>query len=144
TVIRSPENGGTLAWRMRAAMHPPVTVPANGGPATFALMARPEVLNVTVTLATPLGSPSLRPLEAERAAALSADDAAFVSNGPGAAPVAGAGSGVGDGFGLGCSTLGLGSGEGVRLGEIRGFGTGAATPCAFSSASPSSASPCSA
>src|SRR4051812_19887973 len=98
TVTRSPENGGTFSRRMAAAMQPPVAVPAKGGPESVALVTRPDGANVTVTLAVPLGSPSLRQLEASLAAALSAPTAAARSNStPGSA-------------GAGLSTLFGGSG----------------------------------
>ncbi|MFO0616702.1 MAG: hypothetical protein U0414_29180 [Polyangiaceae bacterium] len=36
TVCADPLNGGTVAPRIAPAMHPPVFVPAKGGPETFA------------------------------------------------------------------------------------------------------------
>jgi hypothetical protein len=50
-------------------MQPPVGVPAKGGPATAALVTRPDEANVIVTRATPLGSPSRRHDDARLAAA---------------------------------------------------------------------------
>ena len=81
TVTRSPENGGTRARRMAAAMHPPVAVPANGGPLTFALMALPELANVTVTVAVPDGSLPRRQDDAAPAAVRRAATAAPRSKG---------------------------------------------------------------
>jgi hypothetical protein len=57
-------NGGTRALRNVDAIHPPVGVAANGGPPMLAEVTRPDGENVMVTTATPLGSPSLRQLEA--------------------------------------------------------------------------------
>ena len=71
TVMCSPLNGGTLALRIADAMHPPVAVPAKGGPLTLALVTRPEGAKVMTTTAAPLGSPSFRHAEACPAAAFS-------------------------------------------------------------------------
>jgi len=40
-VTLSPVNGGTFALRSVDAMHPPVGVPAKGGPEMLALVTRP-------------------------------------------------------------------------------------------------------
>src|SRR5689334_1641098 len=63
-------------------MHPPVGVPAKGGPSTSARVARPELAKVTWTTATPVGSPGLRQPDATPAAAPSAEAAADLSNSP--------------------------------------------------------------
>src|SRR5262245_61778572 len=63
-------------------MHPPVAVPANGGPSTSARVARPALENVTCTTATPVGSPGLRQPDATPAADPSAALAAARSNSP--------------------------------------------------------------
>jgi hypothetical protein len=64
TVTCAPENGGTFARRIAAAIQPPVAVPAKGGPLTFALVIRPEGAKVTTTAALPVGSPSFLQAEA--------------------------------------------------------------------------------
>src|SRR5262245_9461177 len=51
TVAGSPSNGGMLAPLKASAMQPPVAVPANGGPTTFATVTRPEGAKVTWTFA---------------------------------------------------------------------------------------------
>src|SRR5258705_3248734 len=81
TVTRSPAKGGTRALSRAAAMQPPVAVPANGGPLTFALVTRPDGANVMTTLATPVGSPSLRHDDANAALVLRAAAAAARSKG---------------------------------------------------------------
>src|SRR5689334_7910136 len=91
TVTISPSKAGIFARRKVLAMQPPVAVPANGGPLSLAAVTRPEGANVTVTLATPEGSPSLRHAEACAAALASALAAAARSK---SAPT-GAGSALG-------------------------------------------------
>ena len=88
TVMKSPENAGTRVPRKRDAMQLPVSVPANGGPEIVAEVTRPDGENVIVTVAKPLGSPSLRQELACDAEASSAALAAFASK----AASAGAGS----------------------------------------------------
>jgi hypothetical protein len=46
-------NDGTLALRTTREMHDPAVVPANGA-ATLAAATRPELANVTETLAVPV------------------------------------------------------------------------------------------
>jgi hypothetical protein len=72
TVTGGPENAGTLADRILAAIHPPARVPENSAPVTTALVTLPDGENVTITRAVPAGSPSCRHPDAEAAAALSA------------------------------------------------------------------------
>ena len=83
TVTGSPEKGGTDKLRNAAATQLPVGVPLNGAPFTTARVARPDGANVTLTRATPLGSPAaLHPL-ADPAAPLSAAlAAALLNSGP--------------------------------------------------------------
>ncbi|MBN1605812.1 MAG: hypothetical protein JW940_04225 [Polyangiaceae bacterium] len=76
-----PEKGGTVAERIRAAMQPPARVPAKSPPASTELVTRPDGANVTMTLAVPAGSPSLRQEDAEAAARLRAARAALVLKG---------------------------------------------------------------
>jgi hypothetical protein len=76
TVTGGPENAGTVADRILAAMHPPARVPENSAPVTTALVTLPDGENVTITRAVPAGSPSCRHPDAEAAAALSAARAA--------------------------------------------------------------------
>jgi hypothetical protein len=76
TVTGGPENAGTLADRILAAMHPPARVPENSAPVTTALVTLPDGEKVTITRAVPAGSPSCRHPDAEAAAALSAARAA--------------------------------------------------------------------
>jgi hypothetical protein len=80
TVTGAPENGGTEADRILAAMHPPARVPEKSAPITTALVTLPDGAKVTITRAVPAGSPSWRHPEAEAAAALSADLAAALLN----------------------------------------------------------------
>ena len=92
---------------MVAAMQPPVGVPANGGPATLALVTLPEGEKVTTTVALPEGSPPRRQELALAAAAFKAATADCRLNG---VPVAPAGLlATATGLGLGCS-LSLGGG----------------------------------
>jgi hypothetical protein len=58
TVTGPPENGGTVADRMRAAIQPPARVPEKIPPDRTELVTRPEGANVTMTRAVPAGSPS--------------------------------------------------------------------------------------
>lgn len=88
TVIGGPANGGIVDALNARAMHPPVGVPANGGPATLAVVTRPDGANVTWTFATPLGSPGCLQPEARPTAALKAALATLRSNSPVAAAVA--------------------------------------------------------
>src|SRR5688572_2716122 len=82
TVTRSTSKAGIRVLRSAAAMQPPVGVPAKGGPLMLAVVTRPDGANVTTTLATPEGSPSLRQAEACPALAVSAAVAAALSKGP--------------------------------------------------------------
>src|SRR5688572_6233934 len=109
TVTRSPSKAGTRALRSAAAMQPPVGVPAKGGPLMFALVTRPDGANVTTTLATPEGSPSLRQAEACAALEVNATAAAERSKGPDGS-AAGSRAGVGSGFGSSFATGAAGSG----------------------------------
>jgi hypothetical protein len=110
TVWGSPAKGGTDAERKARAMHPPVAVPANGGPVTSAWVTRPDGANVTETFATPLGSPAdLQPL-AWPIAPPSAAAAADRSNSPPAAAVAvGFAGGVVVGPGVAAGVVAVGS-----------------------------------
>src|SRR5689334_1979112 len=69
TATGLPSNGGTLAPRNAAAMHPPTGVPANGGPCTLADVTFPLGANTTRTDADPVGpSAVLQPLARPAAA----------------------------------------------------------------------------
>src|SRR6187399_3005613 len=104
TVTCVPEKAGILARRMVDAMHPPVRVPAKGGPLRLALVTRPDGAKVTMTMAVPLGSPSCRQPAACPTPAFNAASAASLLNG-GESGFAGMGSGLGadgaSGFGAG-------------------------------------------
>src|SRR5688500_14942023 len=120
TVTRSPSKGGTRALRNAAAMQPPVAVPANGGPPMLALVTRPDGANVTTTLATPEGSPSLRQEEACAAPLFSAAAARARSKGPeGSSGGAGAGEGSVLTMGsAGFSSAGRASASGADVGVV--------------------------
>lgn len=107
TVTGSPENGGTEADLKALAMHPPVAVPAKGGPCTIAWVTRPEGAKVTETRATPLGSPAALHPVAWPIAPPSAAFAAPWSNGAPAGAVVAATVAVG--FGSAPVSSGLGS-----------------------------------
>src|SRR6185369_11204549 len=77
----SPANAGTRVFRIVDAMQPQVGVAWKGGPEMFAVVTRPVCENVMVTIATPLGSPSLRQPEACPADASSALRADATSKG---------------------------------------------------------------
>ena len=102
-------------------MHPPVGVPAKGGPSTSARVARPELANVTWTTATPVGSPGLRQPEATPAAAPSADAAADLSKSPPTSETSGCAGAAATGFvvsGFAASGLGVLSGFGAGSGLV--------------------------
>jgi hypothetical protein len=136
TVTMSPAKGGTRVRRMVEAMQPPVGVAWNGGPEMFAVVTRPVCENVIVTTATPLGSPSLRQLDACSADISSALRAAATSNGSvptgprGSTTVlvvaAGAGSGAASGLvgAAGWSSVGLESRAGFSAWVFADFSLG--------------------
>lgn len=81
TVTMSPLNAGIRARRRVAAMHPPVVVPANGGPEMTAAVTRPDGMNVMRATALPEGSPSFLQVAACPAADSSAERSAVWSSG---------------------------------------------------------------
>src|SRR6187399_1016898 len=64
------------ALRKTPATQPPTGVPPKGGPATFAVVTRPLVANVTCTLPLPVGPPGFAQLPAFAAACVRATWAA--------------------------------------------------------------------
>src|SRR5688500_19047262 len=125
TVTRSPSKAGIRVLRSVEAMQPPVGVPAKGGPLILALVTRPEGANVTTTLATPDGSPSLRQAEACPALAVSGCVAAGLSKGP-AGSAGGVGSAAASGFGSSGATAGA-AGSALGSAALAGwFATAAA------------------
>lgn len=80
TATGSPAKGGTEAERKARAMHPPVAVPAKGGPETFAVVTRPDGAKVTCTRVVPLGSPGCLQPAAVATAVAKAAAAASLSN----------------------------------------------------------------
>src|SRR5512147_2245410 len=105
---------------MAAAMQPPVAVPANGGPSISARVALPAFENVTLTLATPVGSPSLRQEAAWLAAAPRAAAAAAVSKS--ASLVTSFGAGCGGVSALGSAGAGAAPVLGVASGVVASLG----------------------
>lgn len=116
TVTGPPSKGEIDTPRKARAMHPPVGVPAKGGPLISAEVTRPEGAKVTLTRAVPEGSSGARHPDAAPAAELRALLASLLLN---SRPL-GAGGWVAVGVAAGAAAVAAGGAVGAGLAVFAG------------------------